>query len=60
MREEALLRDNMMCVPCSKENRKTIATEVHHVIELSEDITLAYDLDNLESICHSCHMKEHH
>lgn len=50
----------MMCVPCSKENRKTIATEVHHIIELSEDITLAYDLDNLESICHSCHMKHHH
>lgn len=60
VREQAIIRDKMMCVPCYKKGIKTLATEVHHIIELSEDISLAYELSNLQSICHSCHMKEHH
>lgn len=59
VRELAILRDEFLCVECKKLGIETIATEVHHIIELAEDITKAYDLDNLESICHSCHMKSH-
>lgn len=60
VRELALLRDHLMCIPCAKNGNDVLATEVHHIIELAEDITKAYDLENLESICHSCHMQNHH
>lgn len=60
IREVALIRDECMCIPCKNKGISTIATEVHHKIELSERPDLAYDLDNLESICHACHMSEHH
>lgn len=59
VREKTLLRDNLSCIPCLKNGIYSKANEVHHIIELKDDITKAYDLDNLESICHSCHMKEH-
>jgi 5-methylcytosine-specific restriction protein A len=59
VRELALIRDNMMCQVCKEQGKDVLADEVHHIIELSEDITKAYDLDNLQSICHSCHMQHH-
>lgn len=59
VRELVLLRDDMMCQPCKAKGIDTIATEVHHIQELKDRIDLAYDIDNLESICHSCHMKDH-
>ena len=44
---------NPICQVCNQE----LATEVHHAIPLAED-GKAYDLDNLQSICTSCHSKE--
>ena len=60
VRRQALLRDNLMCIECKKIGVDTIATEVHHIIELNDDISKAFDLDNLESICHKHHMEHHH
>ena len=54
VREEALIRDNLMCQKCG-----SIAEEVHHIIELKDDITKAFDLDNLMSLCRTCHIRIH-
>lgn len=59
LREVALVRDNLMCVHCKDKAIDTKATEVHHIIYLEDDISLAYDLDNLVSLCSSCHQKVH-
>ena len=58
VRMQALVRDDFMCVHCKLRGVDTIATEVDHIIELSSDIALAYELSNLQSLCHSCHMKK--
>jgi 5-methylcytosine-specific restriction protein A len=42
---------NPLCQVCGE-----LATEVHHVIPLAAN-GKAYDLDNLKSICTSCHSK---
>jgi len=60
IREVALLRDSFFCVMCKKEGNDVLASEVHHLKELADRPDLAYDLDNLESICHSHHMGLHH
>lgn len=55
-RAAALRRDVFTCQMC-----EGWATEVHHIIELTpENINtpLAYDLDNLQSLCWLCHSKE--
>lgn len=55
----ALIRDNFLCVECKKNGIDTPATEVHHVVEISVSPELAYNLDNLASICRKCHLKTH-
>ena len=60
VRQKALIRDNFLCIPCCKQGIETRADEVHHIIEVQDDIRKAYDLENLESICHKCHMKLHY
>ncbi len=57
-RMQALMRDEFMCVHCRLRGVDTIASEVDHIIELSSDIALAYELSNLQSLCHLCHMKK--
>lgn len=59
VRELALLRDNFLCVHCNNKDIQTKATEVHHIIYLEDDITLAYSLDNLVSLCATCHQQVH-
>lgn len=57
-REKALLRDSMLCVICKAEGKETLAKEVDHIEELRDDMTKAYDLDNLQSLCIPCHRKK--
>ena len=59
IREVALLRDNLLCQECLRKGIYTEAKIVHHIVELKDDVTKAYDLDNLESVCVACHNKEH-
>lgn len=54
-----LIRDNYLCQPCLRNKRLTPANTVHHIVSLEEAPELALDPDNLESICPSCHNKEH-
>ena len=60
VRLKVLLRDDYLCVECKKKGIETKSVEVHHVIPLTVAPHLAYEESNLESICHSCHMKHHH
>ena len=59
IREVALIRDNLLCQECLRKGIYTEAKIVHHIVELKDDITKAYELDNLESICHKHHMEHH-
>ena len=45
----ALYRDHNACVVCGQP-----ATEVDHIVEVADGGDL-YGLDNLQSLCHSCH-----
>ena len=53
------LQASPLCERCQAEGRITPASHVHHKIEVAEDISLALDLDNLESLCLSCHSRHH-
>ena len=55
---------NPMCECCEREGRLTIATEVHHKIHLqtakgATKQLLAFDWNNLESLCKECHINAH-
>ncbi|MEC0248899.1 HNH endonuclease signature motif containing protein [Paenibacillus chitinolyticus] len=58
-REVALIRDNYLCQPCFKDGRLVSAEIVHHIKELERYPELGLTLDNLESVCASCHNKLH-
>lgn len=58
-REVALIRDNFLCQPCFKNDRLVSAEIVHHIKELERYPELGLSLDNLESVCTSCHNKLH-
>jgi len=44
-----------LCVLCLKNNRTVYADVVDHIIPLSIDKTKAFDMKNLQPICHQCH-----
>lgn len=52
------IKQHPLCEECFKENKYTKATIVHHKkpIECGGD---KYDIENLESVCDSCHQKIH-
>lgn len=43
------------CEECLKDNRNTLANEVHHIIEVAEAPQHCLDLTNLQSLCKPCH-----
>lgn len=61
----AHLMQNPLCANCEKLGKVTLATEVHHKHIISdgknelEMETLAYDPNNLMSVCHECHQAMH-
>jgi len=44
-------RDSYRCVKCSSAKR----IEAHHIIPISSDIKLIYDLANGITLCRACH-----
>lgn len=50
-----LTKANFKCVKCGSSNK----LELHHIIPVHEDITKAYDLDNIEVLCYECHRDTH-
>lgn len=55
---EMKLRRSPLCERCQEEGLVIEATEVHHIIPIS-DGGAPYTFDNLMSLCHRCHMKIH-
>jgi 5-methylcytosine-specific restriction enzyme A len=53
------LRRDPLCAECSKRGQLTPATHAHHVIEVQDDQSLRLELDNLQSLCSSCHSRLH-
>ena len=65
-RQRVLERDNYECQECKKQGIvKTIdhtkhkSLDVDHIKELDSHPNLAYDMDNLVTLCVSCHNKKH-
>jgi len=62
---EVKLINNPLCEICEEEGRTTPAEDVHHItsfMSTHDSITrrhLAFDYDNLKSLCKECHSKEH-
>jgi len=55
--------NNPLCEMCLKEGRVTQTDEVHHIIPFYNGVEvlewLAFDYDNLMSLCTECHHKIH-
>lgn len=51
------LASDPLCEDCNGEGRTEVATQVHHKVKRRDDPTMEswLDLDNLMSLCHSCH-----
>lgn len=54
-----LARDHYLCCSCYSAGRITMANTVHHIKPRRDYPELELTLSNLESICPSCHNKEH-
>ncbi len=56
---------NPLCELCLQKNKVIPAEDIHHIIsfmsteDLTERLFLAYDFDNLLSLCKQCHQKIH-
>lgn len=57
-REQVMMRDHRLCQECLKTQRITLATEVDHVIPIKVRWDLRLHLDNLQALCHRCHMRK--
>lgn len=58
-RADALERDNNECQKCKAKGLFISADCVHHKKHVKQHPELALDLDNLISLCNSCHDEEH-
>lgn len=62
VRHKVKVRDLYMCMVCfnDKTRVKSVHT-VHHIIPVEDDTKgqLIYDLSNLISVCHACHLQIH-
>lgn len=58
-RENVLRRDDYKCKECIRYGRVTQASTVHHVKPAEDHPELAFDNENLISLCHACHNKMH-
>lgn len=52
-------RDKYRCVWCARYGKLRDAKVVHHIKEADEYPELAYDDENLVSLCLACHNKAH-
>ena len=61
----AKLRDNPLCELCERKGITRLADDVHHIQSFmdvddpDERRTLAFDIDNLMSLCDECHSGIH-
>jgi len=53
------LTTNPYCELCLQRGMYVPATHVHHIIEIDTDSSMALDIENMQSLCISCHSKVH-
>jgi 5-methylcytosine-specific restriction enzyme A len=53
------LREDPLCQVCLRTDRYVAASHAHHIVPIRVNPDLALDIDNLESLCHSCHSRHH-
>lgn len=56
-RKKVYQRDNYKCQQCNSNKRTKL--HMHHIIPLFQDPSLAFDMDNLITLCPDCHIKTH-
>ena len=55
----AFITENPLCKHCEEQGRTTPATEVDHIKAFcGKNDPLRLDWQNLQSLCHSCHVKK--
>ena len=59
VRKKALARDNYLCQDCLKMGYTVPAQTVHHIIPIKEQWTLRLIVENMVSLCESCHQQRH-
>lgn len=57
--EKIKRRDGYKCAWCRRYGKSIPAVVVHHIKHADEWPELAYDDDNLVSLCQACHNKAH-
>ena len=57
--EKIKRRDNYRCVWCARYGRAAPAEVVHHIKHVEEYPELAFEDENLVSLCKKCHNKAH-
>lgn len=58
-RQLVLMRDNYLCQFCLREKVIRYADCVHHIVEIKDDRSKRLDLNNLISLCYTCHNRIH-
>ena len=58
-RQARLIKDSKLCQDCLSSHKITIAETVHHIIEVKDTWSKRFDIENLISLCNSCHNKRH-
>ena len=59
LRERALRRDGYLCRECRRYGQRVEATTAHHAWPVEDWPELAWNLDNLVSLCDACHERMH-
>lgn len=59
LRKQVILRDNNECQRCKEHGKFSIGQCVHHKKELRKHPELALDIDNLITLCNTCHNSIH-
>jgi 5-methylcytosine-specific restriction endonuclease McrA len=63
VRQYVVARDNGLCQECLRHGKITAGREVDHITALSNDNKsdwgIAYNPDNLQLLCDSCHQDKH-
>ena len=59
LRARIVARANGLCEVCIGTGKISYYDDVHHKIPIKEDISKAYDEDNLICLCRSCHIEAH-
>ena len=62
-RQEILERDHFECQECKRDGKVTTINdsilEIDHIKELDKYPELAWDNENLQTLCRDCHNKKH-